>query len=321
MNKFNILISSAGRRVELVRSFQDSVKRLSLNAKIICTDIEPDFSSACQISDLAVKVPRVNSSDYIKQLLEICKLYNVGMIVPTIDTELLVLSKNRDIFELNGINIVVSDYQLVSDCRDKRATANVFSSLDIDQPEIYDVNSIVFPCFCKPYDGSCSIGAFPLYHEMMLTPEILANEKNMFMELVDSDYCEYTVDAYYNIEGILCCVVPRERIEVRGGEVSKGITRKDFVYAYLCSRLGRISGARGCITFQFFVNVETQSLKALEINPRFGGGYPLTHSAGAPYSEWLIREYFLGEKIDFFDSWTANLLMLRYDASVLVYEE
>ena len=27
-----------------------------------------------------------------------------------------------------------------------------------------------------------------------------------------------------------------------------------------------------------------------EINPRFGGGFPLANAAGARYSEWVVRE-------------------------------
>ncbi|MEI8597182.1 hypothetical protein P4S64_04325 [Vibrio sp. M60_M31a] len=81
-----------------------------------------------------------------------------------------------------------------------------------------------------------------------------------------------------------------------------------------------LKGARGCITFQLFVNEETESVKGLEVNPRFGGGYPLSNDAGAKFTDWLIKEYLQEEDIDFFDSWEPNLLMLRYDAKVLVHE-
>jgi len=88
----------------------------------------------------------------------------------------------------------------------------------------------------------------------------------------------------------------------------------------LIERLKRLDGARGCVTVQVFGDPDTQRVKALEINPRFGGGYPLAQAAGAEFPDWLIREYFLGETVNFFDRWEENLIMLRYDAKVVVRE-
>jgi carbamoyl-phosphate synthase large subunit len=106
---------------------------------------------------------------------------------------------------------------------------------------------------------------------------------------------------------------------VRGGEVNKGITVKNHVFDFLKEKLKHIEGAVGCLTMQLFYNSETQVIKALEINPRFGGGYPLSYLAGANYPENIIREYLLGESIEVFDNWENNLLMLRYDDEILVH--
>ncbi len=320
MNDRNILILSAGRRVELVKSFQHAAMSTSSGAGVFATDLSPSLSAACRVADKSFEAPRVTSEEYIRFLLELCKSHSIGMLVPTIDTELVVLAKSRSLFEEVGIQTIISSLDLVSACRDKRRTSVVFSDLGIDQPKIYDRDSIQIPCFCKPYDGSCSLGAKPIYTKESLTPELLADDKNMFMELVGKEYREYTVDAYYDRHGVLRCLVPRERIEVRGGEVSKGATRSNFVYEHLRHRLENLEGARGCITIQVFANHINSQIKALEINPRFGGGYPLSFAAGANYPEWLIREYFLNETIPFFDGWEKNLLMLRYDDQILIHE-
>jgi carbamoyl-phosphate synthase large subunit len=141
----------------------------------------------------------------------------------------------------------------------------------------------------------------------------------MFMERIGNEYREYTVDAYYGRSGQLKCVVPRERIEIRAGEVSKAITHGGFVLEYLRPRLPHLAGARGCCTIQVFGNRETGSVIGLESNPRFGGGYPLTAAAGTDYAEWLIREYLLGEDVPMFDAWERDLMMRRYDAKVVVH--
>lgn len=315
----NILLLSAGRRVELAQAFISEIKARGLHAKMLATDLKPELSAACQMVDVAVKAPRVNDPSYIDFLLSTCKAHKVGMVIPTIDTELLLLAQYRDIFAAEGVHLIISDEALVRDCRDKRLTARLFRNLGIDTPRIFDRSDIQFPCFAKPYDGSCSVGASVVHDVNMLSDAMLADEKMMFMELIDGSHTEFTVDAYYDQAGQLVCFVPRQRIEVRGGEISKGVTRRNQVYEYLLPKLRQIEGARGCITLQLFANFQTARFAALEINPRFGGGYPLSYSAGANYPGWLIDEYLLNRKIPFFDGWEADLLMLRYDAKELVH--
>lgn len=312
----NILVTSAGRRVELIRAFKDSIAKLGVEAKVLSTDLAPELSSACQFTDDFFKVPAVTEKNYIENLVDHCVAHEVGLLVPTIDTELKLLSNSLKYFKEVGVSVAVSDPDFVEVCRDKRKTGDFFYSAGINYPDIYSTDKIKFPCFCKPYDGSSSIGARKILYPSDLTQDDLNNPKNMFMELVSDQYCEYTVDGYYDVDGRLCALVCRERLEVRGGEVSKGLTRKDFVYDYLVPRLKYFPGVRGCITFQFFVDKEKTDIKGLEINPRFGGGYPLTHQSGARFTDYLISEYFLGSKLDFFDGWESELLMLRYDAGV-----
>lgn len=79
---------------------------------------------------------------------------------------------------------------------------------------------------------------------------------------------------------------PRERIEVRSGEISKSATRRNFVYDHLLAGLPGLAGARGCITLQRFANEATGRFAGIEINPRFGGGFPFSYSAGANYPGW-----------------------------------
>lgn len=315
----NVLLLSAGRRVELAQAFALEIKKRELPVKILATDMKPGLSAACRVVDEAIAAPRVTDPIYIDFLLETCKKNQVGLVIPTIDTELLLLAQHRTAFSESGINIIVADEPLVSQCRDKRLTANLFSELGIDTPAIFDRSAIGYPCFAKPYDGSNSVGAMLIQDEHQLTDSLRSDEKMMFMEFIDRSHTEFTVDAYYNKSGDLSCLVPRQRIEVRGGEVNKGVTRRNHVYDYLLPKLKKLKGARGCITVQVFSNQETGRFAALEINPRFGGGYPLSYSAGANYPGWLLDEYLLQKEITFFDNWEADLLMLRYDAKVLVH--
>jgi carbamoyl-phosphate synthase large subunit len=319
MNKKNILLLSAGRRVELAQAFRSEIIARSLSTKLFATEMKPELSAACQVVDKSFKAPRVTEPGYIDYILTTCLEWQIGLVVPTIDTELLLLSQNRGHFAAHGIHIVISDEELVHICRDKRLTAKLFSKMGIESPKIYHKENIHFPCFAKPYDGSCSVGALAIREPQMLSDAMLADEKMMFMELIEDGFEEYTVDAYFDRTGVLRCFVPRQRLETRAGEVSKGVTRKNHVYEYLDAKLPALNGARGCITLQLFSNAKSGRFAALEINPRFGGGYPLSYSAGAQYPGWLIDEYLLARDVEFLDTWESDLMMLRYDAKVLVH--
>jgi len=131
-------------------------------------------------------------------------------------------------------------------------------------------------------------------------------------------YKEYTVDMYYGKDNRVKCIVPRERIEIRAGEINKGRTAKNEILSFLKDKLGYIEGCIGCICVQLFFHPETKDIVGIEINPRFGGGYPLTYMCGGNFPELLIREYFLGEEVDYFDNWKDNMLMLRFDDAIYV---
>ena len=317
MLRKNVLISCAGRRVELVQYFKSALSKISNDAKVFASDLNPSLSSACYVADHNIETIPINDDNYIDFLLKECKKNDIGLIIPTIDTELSVLSQNTQLFLDNAIEIIISSPDLISKCRDKRITYDLFDRIGIHSPKIFNKSNIVFPCFCKPYDGSNSSGASIINSKNDLTPEIENNEKNIFMELISKNYREYTIDAYFDRNEVLKCLIPRERIEVRAGEVSKGITRKNYVYDYLKNKLNQLEGARGCVTVQVFGDPKSEDIKGLEVNPRFGGGFPLGHSAGGTFPDWILNEYFQNKEIEFYEDWKDNLLMLRYDSMVI----
>lgn len=318
MNK-NIIITSAGQRVALVRAFQETLKRFYPEGKVYTTDMNPRLAPAAYVSDGCFEVPRCTSEDYIETLLTLCVGNKIKMIVPTIDTELAILSANKEIFAKQGIIVAVSDFDFIMMCRDKRNTGEFFEKHHIRVPEVRDKNNPVYPMFAKPYDGSLSTNLHIIKKPEDLTSDILNDPKLLFMEYIDKeDYKEYTVDMYYGRDHKVKCIVPRERIKIRAGEINKGLTEKEPLTKYLYERLETVEGCVGCICIQLFLNAKDGDVVGIEINPRFGGGYPQTYAAGGNYVEYLIREYFLGEQVEYFDKWKDHLLMLRYDDAVYV---
>lgn len=315
----NILITSAGRRVSLVKAFQQELTKRVPAAKVYTADMNPEWSAACRVSDGFFSLPCVSDSSYINGLINLCKKQGIRLIVPTIDTELLALSQNRNAFLDEGIIVAVSDFELVTMCRDKRLTNGLFEEHGIEVPIAVDKFYPTFPLFVKPYDGSLSKDILLVKNEAEWYPNLLENEKLMYMEYLSPvDYQEFTVDAYFSNLGELKCLVPRRRVEVRGGEISKGRTEKGRLYLSLIQFFKSLKGARSCLTMQFFEHRSTGRIVGIEINPRFGGGFPLSYEAGAEYPGFLIDEYLMGQTLPFYEDWIDNRVMLRYDAEVIL---
>lgn len=311
----NILLSSAGKRVELLKEFQKEQH----GVQVLAVDLNPFMSPACHVADKAFPVPRVTAQDFIPALLSICKENNVGIVIPTIDTELLVLAENRKVFAENGIEIMVSDPEFISICRDKRKTMSLFDKIGIPYPKPIDKHNPTFPLFAKPYDGSLSTNIHVITKPEELTVDILNDPKLIFMELVDKkEYKEFTVDMYYGNDGKVKSIVPRERVEIRSGELNKGIARKNHIVDFLKERMGVMPGVRGCICIQLFYREADNDILGIEINPRYGGGYPLSYYAGANFPKMMIKEYLEVKEIDYWDDWRDGTIMLRYDSQVIV---
>lgn len=317
--RHNILITSAGKRVALVRTFRETLRRFYPDAEVFTADMNPHMAPAAYVSHGCFRVPHVSDPAYTDVLLELCRANGIGMIVPTIDTELSILAEMRERFAMQGTTVVVSDPSFIRICRDKRNTIDFFETCGVRNPLPVDRANPTFPFFAKPYDGSLSCDLHYVGSEKDLTPDIVDNPKLLFMEYIDKRfYKEFTVDMYYGSDHTIKCIVPRERIEIRAGEINKGRTCKNGLVDYVRTRLGTIEGCIGCICLQLFYDAVRDDVVGIEINPRFGGGYPLAYASGANYPEMLIREYFLHERVAYSDDWQDNMLMLRYDDAIFV---
>ncbi|MCH5218019.1 MAG: ATP-grasp domain-containing protein [Muribaculaceae bacterium] len=316
--KNNILITSAGKRAELLLEFKRELSAIFPEGKVFAVDLNPFLSPACHLADQAFPVTRVTDPQYIDQLKELCQKHDIGIIVPTIDTELKVLSRNRNEFSDNGTEIMVPDEDFINTCRDKRITKKFFEVHGIRTPKEINKHNPTYPLFAKPFDGSLSTNIHIIKEPSELTQKILEDEKLIFMEYVDpAEYKEFTVDLYYGKDNLLKCIVPRERVQVRSGEVNKAIAQKNYIIEYLHERVNHLPGVRGCICMQLFYRQEDNDIIGIEINPRFGGGYPLSYYAGANFPKMIIEEYLIGKTCDYMDNWEDGTVMLRYDSQVI----
>lgn len=322
-SSINILFTSAGRRVSLVKRFKTTLYDLGLEGNIIVAD-HSEHAPTRFIADIYEPVPWELDELYIKELISICIKHQVKLLIPLIDKELLLISKYKKEFEEIGVIALVSSPEVNEICCDKRKTTQFFRTNGIDSPKVYDPNVMltdhdIFPVILKPAFGSSSIGVTTIRNQEELKFFINHISEPIVQELIIGE--EYTVDVLVDFDGRVRTIVPRMRIETRAGEVSKGMTVKNYQIIEAVKKVvEHLPGVIGCITIQCFLTPDHQ-IKFIEINPRFGGGIPLSIAAGADFPKWLIL-MLLKQSFEIkIDDWQDGVVMLRYDSEIIVTRE
>lgn len=312
------MFTCGGRRVALLEAFRRAMGELSVTGKLLVTDIT-DTSPAFHKADEGLLVPSVGRIEYIPALLEVVKKHRVGLIVPLTDLDLRSLSRQQAKFSDLGCQVMVGPQQTIEVCRDKSrtsellATAGVSSIPTFTLPEFWE--SPFYPCFVKPIRGSAGVGTGVIKSAKQLRAHVATfGDFLIVQQYVPGP--EFTIDVYRSRDGQVRSVVPRQRLVVRSGEVEKGITVKDDeIIAATVKVAGLLEGMWGVFCCQCRRDDDGQP-RFFEINPRFGGGVPLSIAAGADLPLYLLQEV-LGLPITAeMGQFTDRLLMMRYDQAV-----
>lgn len=314
-----ILFTSAGRRVNLLRSFQETIKEMDIEGRVLGADLRPDLSAACRVADDSFAVPAILSAEYIPTLLKICEAEKVDILIPTLDPELLPLAEAQDAFAEIGTTVLISSVETCEIFDSKRRTAMFFEENRLRTPAVVtEPRYYSGPLFAKRDRSSSAVGAGPVESPGHLRYLLESPHNYLFQPRILGE--ESTYDIFLTKDGTLHCAVPRTRLEIRAGEVSKAVTRLDDDIAPLLDTLcEKLLGARGPITLQVIKEAATDLIWLIEINPRFGGGYPLSYKAGANYARFILEEH-LGQPLSKPD-WRPGVLMLRYDNEIVVDEK
>ena len=319
IDSLSILFTCIGRRVSLLNSFRRAGRQLKIDLSLLGTDAT-ELSSALQLCDKGFPVRPITHANYIKQLLSIVRTNNVKLLIPTVDLDLKLLAQNKPKFAAAGCCVLVSAPDVVDICQDKRKTFRFLLKNGFDTPLTMSPRAALskkklnWPCFLKPWDGYASRGNAIANNREELLFFVKRVPNCIVQEFIKGT--EHTCDVYIDFGMRVRCVVPRKRIEARAGEVSKGQVVRDLRIMREAARLVEILGAGpGVITLQLFLTGDGR-IKFVEINPRFGGGVPLSVKAGANFPKWILQES-LGEKPNIrFNGFKDSLIMLRYDGEV-----
>jgi carbamoyl-phosphate synthase large subunit len=321
--ELNILLSSAGPRVDRVHMFRSALAELNLRGRILATDMRSSLSAGCHEADAAFDVPPCSHDEFVPAMLEICRHEKVRVVVPTIDYELPVLAGARDEFAAIDAEVVVSSPEVAQIGRDKRVLHRwlVAEGLPtVRQAEAAEVlenaSDWPYPLLVKPPDGCSSQGVAIVRDEEELRH--IASRREVLVQSI-APGVEHTVDVFVDRSGKARCAVPRRRIEVRAGEVHKGITVRNGRMETLASNIAEVlPGAYGPLNIQMFWDEATGTASVIEINARLAGGFHLAWAAGANFPRWILEELLDLPLTASTDAWREGVTMLRYLGAVFV---
>jgi carbamoyl-phosphate synthase large subunit len=304
----NVLLTCAGRRNYMVEFFRAA---LGGRGQVCAADCSED-APALHEADRAFVVPPVGHPEYIEHMLELCRAHAVGLLVPLNDLELPVLARHRERFRDQGTAAVVASPEVIDTCFDKWATGRFLESCGIACPRTWlslreartalDRAEVALPLVIKPRWGSASIGIVhleraedlaPAYHliRQQLAGTILAaasardlDRAVLIQERLQGQ--EYGLDVVNDLDGRYVATFARLKLAMRAGETDRAVTVESHEFDRVGAAIGQRLGHVGNLDCDVFLAEDR--LYALELNPRFGGGYPFSHVAGADLPAALI---------------------------------
>lgn len=317
MKEIRLLFTGVGRRVELLQAFRQAALTQDIKIKIYGAEMT-ESAPALAYCDAFRKVCRMKDPAYIGELTEICKRDRIHILIPTIDTDLLVLSENRERFEQIGTKVLISSPDMIRICRDKMLTAGFFEAVGLKAPGTvrnWQEYQGGYPAFIKPKDGSSSINAF-----MAGNLDELKRYADRIGDCIIQPYIEgieFTVDIFCSFEGDPISIVPRIRRQIRAGEVLKTEICMDKRIIMEAESICRTFKPCGPLTVQLIREKTSHEDYFIEINPRFGGGSPLSMKAGARTAEVILRQL-AGQEVSYYENISDGAVYSRFDQSVCI---
>ena len=312
----NILFTCAGRRTYLLKYFKENLLE---GDKIVATDMQLS-APALQVADVKIQVPAVYDPEYVNITLRICEEQKIDALFSLNDLELPILAENKARFEAIGVKVVVSDPKVIDIAFDKYKTAQWVESLGLTAPKTYvrledckkalAAGEIDFPLFMKPRWGSGSIGLesiadmeeLDIYYGLLmkkikktiLATASVGDEYIMIQEKLTGS--EFGLDIMNDLDGKNIGVSVKQKLAMRAGETDKAVTVDLPEVREMGRKIGEALGHIGNLDVDIMQRADG-AYCVLELNPRFGGGFPFSYEAGVNFPKARIQTI-KGESVD-----------------------
>ena len=315
----NILITSAGTRGYLIRYFKGALKE---KGKIFAADCSK-YAPALYNADNYFIVSPASDKNYIDELFNICLENDVKGVISLNDIELPVLALYKSKFMEKGIQLVVSGPETVDVCYDKYKTFKFLKENKFPFPKTFlSLNEVLreiksktikFPLLIKPRKGSAGIGIKEVFNIKELQNGFNEKENLIIQEFIQG--VQYGIDVFCNSGLVPVSIYAKKVIRIRAGIADKEVTVYDAkMIDYIRNLIGKL-GLYGPGDIDLIKRGDEYVV--LEINPRFGGGYPLAHAAGAEFPKKIIR-LINGDLLEAdFRRYPDNIVMMKQDEIVI----
>lgn len=304
----NLLLTSVGRRSYLVDYFREALKGEGL-----VHAANHVVSAAFPAADRTVLTPLIYDCGYIPFLLDYCRENRIDLLISLFDIDLPVLAAHRDEFERIGTTVVVSDPETVEICNDKWKTCEFLKRQDLPAPatfltvegalEAVERGEICFPVMVKPRWGMGSLAIYEADDAEELRVFFRKSHKKITETYLkyeagqDPEHCviiqeklkggEYGLDVINDLEGRYQTTVQKKKYAMRSGETDCAKTVRIEALEELGRTVSGLFRHRGNLDMDVFYT--DGRFVILEMNARFGGGYPFSHMAGVNLPEAMIK--------------------------------
>ena len=286
---------------------------------MVATDMQLS-APALQVADVKLQVPAVYDPEYVNITLNICKEHKIDALLSLNDLELPILAENKARFEELGVKVIVSSPEVIDIAFDKYKTAQWVESLGLGAPQTYvrleavkkalAAGEIEFPLFMKPRWGSGSIGLesiadmeeLDIYYNLLmkkikktiLATASVGDEYIMIQEKLTGS--EFGLDIMNDLNGKNVGVSVKQKLAMRAGETDKAVTVDLPEVREMGRKIGEALGHIGNLDVDIMQRADG-AYCVLELNPRFGGGFPFSYEAGVNMPKAIIQ-WVKGEEVD-----------------------
>jgi carbamoyl-phosphate synthase large subunit len=275
-----VLFTCAGQRVDIVSAFSRA------GATTVAADLDP-LAPALYHADRHVSVPRIADPGYIPALKATVEEHDVRLIVPLTDLDHIPLVRART--ELDAL-VLLPDEEVVQRVGDKYLAHLFFEERGIPSPPSWLPGEVPddarYPLLVKVREGFGSRHIFRARDREELEFFVRYTSVDSFVQTCCAGE-EFSIDVFCDLDGRCLNAIPRTMIQSKGGESIKGMTIQDRDLIEFGAHVAEALGLVGPGTIQCFREAQGRH-EVTDVNPRFGGAFPLPLAAGSRYPELAL---------------------------------